>query len=50
VQFRWLVLISLWTCLSGPVFGGAGAAPRTADKATASPTSVRSAHHGAARR
>jgi hypothetical protein len=28
VQFRWIALIALWSCLAGPIFGGA---PRPAE-------------------
>ncbi len=22
MQFRWIALLALWTCVSGPIFGG----------------------------
>jgi|GEM_PF-2626844 hypothetical protein len=34
MQFRWIALIALWTCLSGPIFAPVGATPssRHADR------------------
>jgi hypothetical protein len=34
VQFRWIALIALWSCLAGPIFGGA---PRPAEPQAAAP-------------
>jgi hypothetical protein len=29
MEFRWVALIALWTCIAGPIFGGAsGSASR----------------------
>jgi hypothetical protein len=34
MQFRWIALIALWTCISGPIFAPVGATPssRHADR------------------
>ena len=37
MEFRWVMLITLWTLLSGPVFDSAGPAPRSAPSRAATP-------------
>jgi hypothetical protein len=41
VQFRWIALIALWSCLAGPIFGGA---PRPAAPPAAAPPAANADH------
>jgi hypothetical protein len=45
MQFRWLAAITLWTLLSGPVFGPPTRSPSGATASAARPAPVKATHH-----
>ncbi len=44
MPFRWIAVLTLWTCLSGPIFSGPCAAPSK----PAAPANARHAWRGSA--
>jgi hypothetical protein len=44
MEFRWLVLLTLWTCLCGPVFGVPGVSSARPPERQAAPASPRTPH------
>jgi len=44
MEFRWIAILALWTCLSGPIFGVPGASSSKPPEPHVTPTSPSAPH------